>query len=284
MKTSRKDRHDDRPAEAERTWKEIEREGWNRNAPHYDVRAGRMTATAARPLLAAVHARRGMRLLDVCCGPGYGAGLAAEAGLMAVGIDLAAAMVREARERHVAAEFREGDAERLEFPDESFAAVICAFGLLHLMDPGRAIAEAFRVLAPGGRYAFTVWCQPEKARLLKLALEAVTSHADLSVPLPAAPPMFYYSDPAVTRAALEAAGFVAMEVEELSIDFVGRSPDGVFDWLDKSTVRTMALFRLQTPAVQARIRDAVLRGAEEFFDGTEVRIPCPALLYSARKP
>jgi hypothetical protein len=46
----------------------------------------------------------------------------------------------------------------------------------------------------------------------------------------------------------------------------------------------MALFRLQTAGVQERIRAAILRGAEEYRRGDEVRIPCPALLYSARKP
>jgi ubiquinone/menaquinone biosynthesis C-methylase UbiE len=225
-----------------------------------------------------------MRLLDVCCGPGYGAGMAAAEGLGAVGIDLAPAMVQEARKRFRAAEFREGDAENLDFPAGSFDAVICAFGLLHLTDSALAMAEAFRVLGAGGRYAFTVWCQPEKARLLALALEAVTKHADMSVPLPAAPPMFQFSDPSVARASLERAGFAEVALEAITIEFVGRSPEDVFDWLDKSTVRTMALFRLQTAGVQERIRAAILRGAEEYRRGDEVRIPCPALLYSARKP
>ena len=162
--------HHEPPIAGALTWKDVEREGWQRNAPHYDLHAGQMTAKAIAPLLKAVGARPGIRLLDVCCGPGYVAGRAAAQGSSAIGIDLVPEMVREARQRFPAAEFREGDAEKMDFPDAAFDAVTCAFGLLHLSDPAAAFAEAARVLRAEGRYAFTVWCQPEKARFLGLAL------------------------------------------------------------------------------------------------------------------
>jgi ubiquinone/menaquinone biosynthesis C-methylase UbiE len=267
-----------------RSWKDFEREGWQRNAPSYDDRAGRMTSSAIPPLLEAVEARPGMSLLDICCGPGYAAGAAAARGLAAVGVDLAPAMVVEAQRRCPAAAFDEGDAEALKFADGSFDAAVCAFGLLHLPSAEQALGEACRVLRPGGRYAFTVWCQPEQARLLGLALKAITAHADMNVPLPPAPSMFHYSDAAVGRAALERAGFRDVAVRTLPIDFEGRSPADVFDWFDKSAVRTMALYRLQSPQTQSRIKEEILAGAEAFRQGEGVTIPCPALLYSAQKP
>jgi ubiquinone/menaquinone biosynthesis C-methylase UbiE len=268
----------------EQTWKDIERTGWNRNAPGYDARGGQLTHRAVGPMLDAVAARPGMRLLDVCCGPGYAAGAAAERGLEAVGVDIAPAMISEARRRFPSVEFHEGDAENLGFPDASFDAVICAFGLLHLPDAEAAVAEAFRVLKSGGRYAFTVWCQPEQARLLGLAFKALTIHADMTVPLPPAPPMFKFSDPEAANRALSKAGFRDMAIDEVPITFHGRSPQDVFDWLDKGTVRTMALFRLQTPESRERIRAAILEGAEEYSSNGKIEIPCPALLCSARRP
>jgi len=270
--------------ETSQSWKDVERDGWNRNASRYDARAGQMTTDAVEPMLNAVEARPGMHLLDVCCGPGYGAGAAAARKLRAVGIDIAPAMIEEARQRFPDAEFHEGDAEHLDSPDASFDAVICAFGLLHLPDSRRAIAEAFRILRSGGKYAFTVWCRPEQAHLLALALEAIMSHADMDVPLPPAPAMFEFSDPDTATAALTTAGFREIAFEQVPIEFEGRSPEDVFDWLDKSTVRTMAIFRLQTPEVQDRIRVAILDRAKEYKSKGTVRIPCPALLYRACKP
>ena len=148
----------------------------------------------------------------------------------------------------------------------------------------RTIAEAFRVLKPGGRYAFTVWRDPEHAHLLALALKAVTAHADITVPLPPAPPMFQYSDPAAARAAVEKAGFVDVSLQVLPIEFTGQTPEDVFDWFDKSTVRTMALYRLQTPSVQRRIRKAILEGTRDYSSNGEIKIPCPAMLYQMQKP
>lgn len=110
------------------------------------------------------------------------------------------------------------------------------------------------------------------------------AHADTTVPLPPAPPMFQYSDPAAAKTALESAGFTEVTYSVLPIEFQGRTPEDVFDWFDKSTVRTMALFRLQTPEVQTRIREAILDGAKSYSSDGRLRIPCPAMLHKAHKP
>jgi ubiquinone/menaquinone biosynthesis C-methylase UbiE len=69
-------------------------------------------------------------------------------------------MVAAARRRYPRIEFREGDVENLAFDPASFDAVVRAFGILHIADPDKAIAEAYRVLRPDGRFAFTVWAGP----------------------------------------------------------------------------------------------------------------------------
>ena len=75
----------------------------------------------------------------------------------AVGIDISEAMVNtatsRARKAGVAVQFAIGDAQRLNFPEESFDRVNCSRVLLHLDDPAAAIAEMTRVLVPGGRIA-----------------------------------------------------------------------------------------------------------------------------------
>jgi ubiquinone/menaquinone biosynthesis C-methylase UbiE len=79
------------------TFKDLERDGYHAQATTYGDRPGRLTRQAIAPMLEAVTAAPGMRLLDLCCGPGYGAGEAAARGLDAIGVDIAPGMVAEAR-------------------------------------------------------------------------------------------------------------------------------------------------------------------------------------------
>jgi ubiquinone/menaquinone biosynthesis C-methylase UbiE len=71
------------------------------------------------------------------------------------GIELSHAMLRlaqqRARELGRDADLREGDAQSLEFPGESFDTVVCTLSLCTIPDDRQAVAEALRVLRPGGR-------------------------------------------------------------------------------------------------------------------------------------
>jgi ubiquinone/menaquinone biosynthesis C-methylase UbiE len=266
------------------TLKDMERNHWQTHAPAYDDLAGPMTRAAAASLLDAVGARPGMRLLDVCCGPGYGAGQAAARGANASGIDLSPTMIFEAQRLYPAAEFAVGDAELLDFAECTFDAVICAFGLLHLPAPDRAISEAFRVLKSGGRYAWTVWCSPDKAEFLGIAVKATAAHADMNVALPPAPPLFQFADTVIATAALQRAGFTDVASRELPVSFVGDHPEDAWRWFANITVRAMAVFRLQTPEIQRRITASVIEAASAYAVAGKISIPCTAVMYSATKP
>ena len=124
----------------------------------YDTWFSHITSQANEPLLDALEKHLGgARLLDVCTGTGYLAAAAAKRGALAEGLDFSREMVERARANHPTVPFREGDAEQLPYDDRSFDHVVCAFGHLHLPNADQAIAEALRVLKPGGRYAFAVW-------------------------------------------------------------------------------------------------------------------------------
>ena len=94
------------------SFKAFEKAGWERLADSYYEVTHASTAIAADALLQAVGCvepdAAGMRLLDVASGPGYSAGLAAERGADAEGVDFARAMARKAQSLFPKARFSEG--------------------------------------------------------------------------------------------------------------------------------------------------------------------------------
>ena len=102
----------------------------------------------------------GQRVLDVACGTGILAReIASRIGSVGrvVGIDPSPGMVAVAKQLAPAIEWREGVAESLPFPDQSFEAVVSQFGLMFFTDRRQALREMLRVLTPGGRLAVAVW-------------------------------------------------------------------------------------------------------------------------------
>ncbi|MBO8195080.1 methyltransferase domain-containing protein [Streptomyces oryzae] len=90
-------------------------------------------------------------VVDVGCGAGRAVAELAERGVHAVGVDPGPSMLAAARERWPGAEFREAGAENLPFADGSVRGYRADKVFHVLQEPGRAVAEARRVLAPGGR-------------------------------------------------------------------------------------------------------------------------------------
>lgn len=93
----------------------------------------------------------GQTVVDVGCGGGRAVAELAERGARAVGVDHDPEMIAVARERWPAGEFHAGDACKLPLESGSVAGYRADKVLHTLSDPVRAVAEARRVLAPGGR-------------------------------------------------------------------------------------------------------------------------------------
>ena len=95
-----------------------------------------------------------LRILDVGTGTGYFAILLAGEGHALTGIDLTAAMLAEAeetaRQRKLSIDFRQMDAQALDFPNDSFDVIVTRNLTWNLTDPVRAYREWRRVLRPGG--------------------------------------------------------------------------------------------------------------------------------------
>ena len=119
-------------------------------------------ATDALARLAGIDA--GTHVADFCAGLGASARyLAHRYGADVTGIELTPARVAGAAEltRRVGLQDRvrviEGDVIQVPLADASMDAVISQEAFLHVPDNARALAEAYRILKPGGRIAFTTW-------------------------------------------------------------------------------------------------------------------------------
>lgn len=103
----------------------------------------------------------GARLLDVGCGAGQLALIAARAGAKVTGCDIATNWLEDARQRAAAeglsADFKEGDAEALPFADGQFDAVVSLIGAMFAPRPELVAAELTRVCRRGGMIAMANW-------------------------------------------------------------------------------------------------------------------------------
>lgn len=123
-------------------------------APVYDPVLQRFFAPGRATAIRMLALRPGERVLLVGVGTGQDLPLL-PAGVSAVGVDLSEPMLRRAerrlRESAAAVELRWGDAAALDMPTSSFDAVVLHLVLSVVPDPAAVLAEAMRVLRPGGR-------------------------------------------------------------------------------------------------------------------------------------
>ncbi len=269
----------------EKTFKELEHGGWMDRAAAYDSYFGLVTNQAIDAILDSFGTLQGKRLLDVGCGTGQLTAAAAKRGAKAEGIDFASVMVAIAAANYPEVTFTQGDAEDLPYEDGYFDCVACSFGLLHVQQPERAMAEAWRVLRSSGRYTFTVWCTPEQGSDLFATIQgAIQAHGTLDVGLPPAPPFFRFANAEECHNTLTAAGFLAPETSKIPLTWYGKDPRDLLDLFYKSAVRTPMVLQRQTAEARERIHEAILTGAERFHEGERIAIAIPAFMVTAVEP
>ena len=110
------------------------------------------------------------RVLDLGCGAGHTALRVAARATSVVGVDVTGEMVAVATDlaarQHVTnVTFEQGDVSALRFADGAFDVVTSRQSAHHYADPRKALAEAFRVLRPGGRFLLIDTVSPEDPAL-----------------------------------------------------------------------------------------------------------------------
>jgi SAM-dependent methyltransferase len=174
----------------------------------------------ARPLyegvFQAAEVGAGTKLLDVGCGPGLAAQLAAQHGAQVAGLDAAEASLEIARERTPQGDFRAGEMENLPWPDNTFDVVTGFNAFQYAADVVNALREARRVARPGGRVVMAVLGRQEDCDIAAL-MPALGRF--LPPQPPGAPGPFALSVPGRVEALLEQANLSPLTSGEVDCPF-----------------------------------------------------------------
>jgi ubiquinone/menaquinone biosynthesis C-methylase UbiE len=138
---------------------------YNTAADYFDHPVSSFWHCFGRQTIERIGLKPGERVLDVCSGSGGSVLPAAErvgpdGNVVAVDLAdrlIALAEAKAAAKRLENIEFRVADMLDLGYPDESFDAVVCVFGIFFVPDMQAAIRELWRMVKPGGRLAITTW-------------------------------------------------------------------------------------------------------------------------------
>ena len=207
----------------------------------------------------------GTRLLDIACGSGYAASVAAARGAEVAGLDASEALIAIARARTPDADFRVGDMFALPFEDDCFDVATSFNGIWQGCED--ALREARRVLRPGGLIGFSFWGSPKRLGLLP----ALATMMELSQPS--------HVDATVSQGGTGRPGVAEQMLTGAGLGFVDRGTAQVVnEWPDLDVAaRVFASGGLAWPAVQAvgyeRFAEAIREAIRPLYtEGLGVRI------------
>ncbi|HEY7630640.1 MAG TPA: class I SAM-dependent methyltransferase [Thermoleophilaceae bacterium] len=189
---------------------------------HYERTAAQLLP-AARVLVDRAAPAQGERVVDLGCGTGNGALLAAARGARVTGVDPAARLLEVARkqaaEDGVEADFVVGDAASIPLAAGEADLVMSVFGVIFAPDPVAAGAEMARVTGTPGRIVLSAWIPTGAISVVnRMARETVSRVLDL----PPGPPPFPWHERDALAGLFEPHGF-EVSLEEETIQFTAAS-------------------------------------------------------------
>jgi SAM-dependent methyltransferase len=266
-------------------------QSWSTVAPDWSELTGWVDyqlGPASESMLEAVALKPGERVLELAGGPGTLSLLAARAvghEGQVICTDFAEQMVDVARRRLTAegatqVECRVMDAEAIDLPDGAVDAVLCRMGYMLMADPGAALRETARVLAPGGRVALAVWSEAAFNPWAALPMRAIMAQLQAPPPEPGAPGLWALADESRLRGLLEDAGLESIRIEPLDqvLDY-----ESFEHWLEM-TSRLAGPIRALLAGLDERRRaelEAGLREAAEPYRQADGRLSMPERMLGA---
>lgn len=255
--------------------------GWKKWWATYEKGAGHVSAH----MVDRAGLRPGHRVLDIATGVGEPAVTAARmvgpSGTV-VATDHSPGMLEIGRQRIAAenlknVEFHVGDAESLDFPEGSFDAALCRFGLMFIPDLAVALQRVYRSLLPGGKFVATVWADPARVPLASVVFGVLQKMLDLPSPPPGTPSLFGLGAPGVLEQAFKATGFRDVETEEITVTMDLPSAGGFVEFMQDTAAPIRAMVERHPDRAEA-IWQAVGAAISQYSrpDGT-ISVPSVAI-------
>lgn len=242
----------------------------------------------ARRLVGIVDPQADERILDVACGTGIVARVAAShagPGAAVTGLDMSPGMLEVARASQgregTAIEWVEGQAEALPFPAFSFDVALCQFALMFFTDRHAALAEMHRVLDDDGRLGLCVWQEIERHPFYETLRDVLRWHVGTS----GVGDIFALGDAEGLRTLVAEAGFHTISIRSLSMTARFPDPEGFLAGeIDVDTASVPAMQNL-TPegrsSLVAQIRDDMRAALASVIEGDRVVLPFHAHILTA---
>lgn len=246
----------------------------------WGVGAYETAAAELEPVASAVVNRAaltaGDEVLDLACGTGNAALMAAALGARVVGVDSAPRLLGVARDRArdagIELDLREGDLLALPVDDASVDVVLSVFGVIFAADPARALREVARVLRAGGRVLLTAWVPAGPIDAMLGAMGRIVGR------ITQAPSRerFPWSDAAAVGALATQAGLVPESTTPAVLAIRSSSPEAYLAAGEEHPMALAVRPVLQQARAESEVRDAmlaVLREANEDPNGFLVHSP-----------
>jgi SAM-dependent methyltransferase len=254
----------------------------------WHARLADFTGGVTRLLLEAAQLRPGMNVLDLASGVGdpvLSEAVAVAPGGHVAATDLNPAMLafieEQARQRKITnINFREASAEALPFPEASFDALTCRFGIMFFPDLHKSLRECLRVLKPKARATFVAWGRREQP-FFACTGGILMKHIELPKPDPEAPNIAMFGEAGRLRAALESAGFAEAREEMRTVE--GRWRGSVDEYWEQFS-EVAAPFRVILEKLNSESRAQAIHeiksALRKFERGSEVVLPLEIVIGS----
>ena len=235
--------------------------------------------------LDALPQRPGLRVLDLASGSGEPAiSLAAAIGPQGqvVATDISADILGVAEESARRAgcttiRYQVCVAELLPFPESSFDALTCRFGVMFFTDAQKALRETRRVLRPGGPAIFLAWELAEQP-YFAATIELVRKYAGLTEPREALD-IYRFGQTGKLSAEFREAGFarVSEEIHTIQLAWPG-PPEQVWEYFRETSAQHGPLFDSLPPAVRAQAAAEAKAALTKYARGQSVVVPASVIL------